>query len=75
MYSDEYADSGIRMNSVLPGWVNTYEVPEATLADIPARRAAEPKEIARVVAFLLSSEASYLTGENIRVDGSLLRAP
>ena len=75
MYSDQFAVDGIRMNSVLPGWVKTSEVASATIAEIPMKRAAEPEEIARVVAFLVSAEASYLTGENLRVDGSLLRTP
>jgi NAD(P)-dependent dehydrogenase (short-subunit alcohol dehydrogenase family) len=74
MYAERYAAEGIRMCSVLPGWVATHPVPEAELARIPLRRAADPKEIASVVAFLLSEEASYLTGENLRVDGGLLRS-
>ncbi len=74
LYSDRYAAQNIRMNSVLPGWVATHEVAESDLATIPMGRAADASEIARVVAFLLSSEASYLTGENLRVDGGLLRS-
>jgi NAD(P)-dependent dehydrogenase (short-subunit alcohol dehydrogenase family) len=74
MYADRYAAQNIRMNSVLPGWVETHEVAKPILASIPMGRAALPIEIARVVAFLLSSQASYLTGENLRVDGGLLRS-
>jgi NAD(P)-dependent dehydrogenase (short-subunit alcohol dehydrogenase family) len=62
------------MNSVLPGWVNTYEVAASDLARIPMGRPADAREIARVVAFLVSSEASYITGENIRIDGGLVRS-
>lgn len=75
MYAEQHAAAGIRMNSVLPGWVSNHEVPPDVVAGIPIGRPAAAPEIARVVAFLLSAEASYLTGENIRVDGGLLRAP
>ena len=75
MFADQYASAGIRMNSVLPGWVSNHDVPPDVVAGIPIGRPAAAPEIARVVAFLLSAEASYLTGENIRVDGGLLRTP
>lgn len=74
LYADQYAGAGIRMNTVVPGWVDTYPVATADLAGIPMRRPADPAEIARVVAFLLSEDSSYLTGESIRVDGGLLRS-
>jgi len=74
MYAERYGAQNIRMNSVLPGWVNTYEVAASDLARIPMGRPAEPREIARVVAFLVSSDANYITGENIRIDGGLIRS-
>jgi NAD(P)-dependent dehydrogenase (short-subunit alcohol dehydrogenase family) len=73
LYSDRYAGQNIRMSSLLPGWVDTHEVAAADLATIPMGRPAAAAEIARVAAFLLSSDASYVTGENLRVDGGLLR--
>jgi NAD(P)-dependent dehydrogenase (short-subunit alcohol dehydrogenase family) len=74
MYAERHAKDGIRMSSVLPGWVDTHPVKEEIVATIPIGRPAKAVEIARVVAFLLSPDASYLTGENVRVDGGLLRS-
>jgi NAD(P)-dependent dehydrogenase (short-subunit alcohol dehydrogenase family) len=75
LYADRYAAQGIRMNCVLPGIVMEREGPVRPdiEASVPLKRPATYSEIANVVAFLLSSDASYLTGENIRVDGGLTR--
>jgi NAD(P)-dependent dehydrogenase (short-subunit alcohol dehydrogenase family) len=71
LYADRYAADGVRMNSVLPGFVDSYEVDEATRERIPMGRPARTDEIADTVAYLCSSDASYVTGQNVRVDGGL----
>ena len=69
----ELAANGIRLNSVSPGLTKTEMVTDEVIAQnmgtIPMSRAAEPKEIADVVAFLLSDAASYVSGGNLRVAG------
>ena len=78
----DHAEQGIRVNAVAPGEVNTpmlasHRSAPPTAADlqaladatIPVKRLAEPEEIARVVVFLASDEASYITGEIVHVDG------
>jgi NAD(P)-dependent dehydrogenase (short-subunit alcohol dehydrogenase family) len=66
---------GIRVNAVAPGWVET-EMTKDTMPDeskeiTPLKRNAKPEEIAKVVSFLLSDKASFVSGETIRIDGGL----
>jgi NAD(P)-dependent dehydrogenase (short-subunit alcohol dehydrogenase family) len=75
----EYGVKGVRCNSVLPGYMATpmagplLERPhlrEVIEQEIPLGRVAEPREVAQVVAFTLSEEASYMTGHALAVDGA-----
>lgn len=78
----EWSPRGVRVVSVAPAYVATELLAGAmaaggfTLEDVaartPLRRVAEPEEIARVVAFLASDDASYVTGSSILVDGGWL---
>jgi NAD(P)-dependent dehydrogenase (short-subunit alcohol dehydrogenase family) len=74
LYAREHAHLGIRMNNVLPGFVDSYPASAEQLEAIPAGRYATTEEIARVVGFLVSEDASYVTGQNLRVDGGLTRS-
>jgi NAD(P)-dependent dehydrogenase (short-subunit alcohol dehydrogenase family) len=74
LYSQSYAGKGIRMNTVLPGWIDTYPVDEPTRQAIPIGRAGKVEEVAKAVFFLLSEDASYISGESLLVDGGLVRA-
>jgi NAD(P)-dependent dehydrogenase (short-subunit alcohol dehydrogenase family) len=74
LYADDYASYGVRMNNVLPGFVESYPVDGETLRQIPMGRAGTVREIAKTVAFLLSDEAGYITGQNLRVDGGITRS-
>jgi NAD(P)-dependent dehydrogenase (short-subunit alcohol dehydrogenase family) len=74
LYADEHAGSGIRMNNVLPGFVDSYPVSDDNLRDIPMRRYGSVDEVAGAVVFLVSEEGSYITGQNLRVDGGLTRS-
>jgi NAD(P)-dependent dehydrogenase (short-subunit alcohol dehydrogenase family) len=74
LYADEYASRGIRMNNLLPGFVESYPVDPSTVRRIPMGRPAALREIARTAAFLLSEDAGYITGQNLRVDGGLTRS-
>lgn len=74
LYADEYASDNIRMNNLLPGFIDSYDVDETTLRTIPMQRAGTVDEIARTVAFLISDAAAYITGQNIKIDGGLTRS-
>src|ERR687894_1852930 len=74
LYADRYAADGVRMNNVLPGYIESFEIDEETRESIPMRRRGTLEEIAKAVAFLVSSDSSYMTGQNLRVDGGLTRS-
>ena len=59
------------MNSVLPGFVDSYDVSDEIRQSIPVGRETTVEEIAGTVSFLLSDESSYITGQNLRVDGGM----
>jgi NAD(P)-dependent dehydrogenase (short-subunit alcohol dehydrogenase family) len=74
LYADRYARDGIRMNNLLPGFMENWPAPPGVLATIPMGRTGQFQEIAKTVAFLLSDDAGYITGQNILVDGGVTRA-
>lgn len=76
LFANEYGPSGIRMNNVLPGFTkeDPSTVPPEWTASIPLRRAAAATEVAHAVRFLASPASSYITGQNMRVDGGVTRS-
>ncbi|MBC7189424.1 3-oxoacyl-ACP reductase FabG, partial [Candidatus Aerophobetes bacterium] len=75
----EFAQRGITVNAVAPGFIKTKMTEKlleegkqsSLLSQIPLGRVGEPEEVASLVTFLCSEEASYITGEVIRIDGGL----
>lgn len=74
LYADEYAAAGIRMNNLLPGFIDSLPETEERRAAIPMGRYGTVEEIAAAAAFLLSADAAYITGQNLRADGGLTRS-
>jgi len=75
LFSDRYAADNIRMNNVLPGFIDSLPEKEEFRLRIPMGRYGKSlEEIASVVAFLASDSAGYITGQNIRVDGGITRS-
>lgn len=74
LYADRYAEAGIRMNSVLPGYIDSLDHKPETALSIPMKRVGTVEEIAKTVAFLMSDDAGYITGQNIRVDGGVTKS-
>lgn len=74
LFADEYAARNVRMNNVLPGWIDSLPATEPRRQSVPMQRYGTVQEIAATVAFLASAGAGYITGQNLRVDGGLMHS-
>ncbi|TRM51783.1 SDR family oxidoreductase [Achromobacter sp. LC458] len=74
VFSDEYAEHNVRMNNVLPGFIDSLPEKEDRRARIPMGRYGTADEVADLIAFLASDASSYITGQNIRIDGGITRS-
>ncbi len=74
LFSDQYAADNIRMNNVLPGFIDNFPVNPEYQDRIPLRRYGTTEEIADVIFFLATDGGGYITGQNIRVDGGITRS-
>ena len=74
IFADTYAPENIRMNNVLPGWIDSLPATDARRDSVPLGRYGKSEEVAATVSFLASDGAAYITGQNIRVDGGITRA-
>ena len=74
LFADSHAAHNVRMNNVLPGWIDSLPQSEERRASVPMQRYGTADEIAATIAFLCSDAAGYITGQNLRVDGGLMRS-
>lgn len=73
LFADQYAPHNVRMNNVLPGWIDSLPQTDERRAGVPMQRYGTSEEIAATIAFLASDGAAYITGQSLRVDGGLMR--
>jgi len=74
IFCDTHAQFNIRMNNVLPGWIDSLPTTDERRQAVPLKRYGTSEEIAATISFLCSEGAAYITGQNIRVDGGLTRS-
>jgi NAD(P)-dependent dehydrogenase (short-subunit alcohol dehydrogenase family) len=71
IFADGYAKHNVRMNNVLPGWIDSLPGTDERRKSVPMERYGTAEEIASVIAFLAGAGAGYITGQNLRVDGGV----
>jgi NAD(P)-dependent dehydrogenase (short-subunit alcohol dehydrogenase family) len=74
LFADTYAPDNVRMNNVLPGWIDSLPQLDERRQGVPLGRYGTSEEIAATVSFLVSEGAGYITGQSLKVDGGLMRS-
>jgi len=74
IFADNFAADNVRINNVLPGWIDSLPATEQRRDSVPLKRYGTSEEIAATIAFLASDGAAYITGQNIKVDGGVTRS-
>lgn len=74
IFTQTYAGDNIRMNNVLPGWIDSLPSTDERRDSVPLKRYGSSEEVAATIAFLASDGAAYITGQNLRVDGGVTRS-
>ncbi len=73
LFADRYAPDNIRMNNVLPGFIDSLPEKEEFRSRIPMGRYGRTDEVSALISFLASEGAGYITGQNLRIDGGITR--
>ncbi len=74
LFADTYGGDNIRMNNVLPGWIDSLPATEQRRDSVPLQRYGRSEEVAATIAFLASAGGAYITGQNLRIDGGVTRS-
>ena len=74
LFADKFAAQNVRMNNILPGFIDSLPEKDDRRARIPMGRYGRAEEVSGLVSYLASDTAAYVTGQNIRIDGGLTRS-
>jgi len=74
LFVEEYSKDNIRMNNILPGFIDSLPEKKEFKKRIPLKRYGKVKEISEFISFLASEGGAYITGQNIRVDGGITKS-
>ena len=74
LFADKYAPDNVRMNNVLPGFIDSLPAAEDRRVRVPMGRYGKAAEVSGLISYLASDAGGYMTGQNLRIDGGLTRS-